>query len=199
MEKNISFTADSYEIQGLFYKGSKKGVVITHPHPLYGGDMNNYIVETIQSAYKNKNYSTLRFNFRGVEKSQGSHDEGKGEQNDVLGAIEYLKQQGCDSITISGYSFGTWVNTMVVYNNSLTHEMTMISPPVAFMDFNPIKPIPNLKLVIAGSHDEIGPPNQIESIINKWNPDAVFKIIKNGDHFYSNQINPLEMILDDYI
>ena len=72
MVKKITFLSETFEIEGLFnQRDENKGVVVTHPHPLYGGDMNNLVVETILHVYHQKGYSTLKFNFRGVGKSQG--------------------------------------------------------------------------------------------------------------------------------
>lgn len=95
MEEKISFLSGDYELEGLFAKVSgDKGVVITHPHPLYGGDMYNPVVNTIASAYQKNGFATLRFNFRGVGKSQGNYDDGIGEQKDVNSAILYLSEMG---------------------------------------------------------------------------------------------------------
>ncbi len=72
MEEKISFISEGHEIEGLFYKNiGNKGVAVTHPHPLYGGDMYNSVVEAIVRVYQKKGYSTLRFNFRGVGRSRG--------------------------------------------------------------------------------------------------------------------------------
>jgi len=91
MEESISFLSESYQLEGLLDKSSiDNGVVITHPHPLYGGDMNNFIVDLIVRAYQKKGFTTLRFNFRGTGKSQGSYDDGTGEQEDVHAALSTL-------------------------------------------------------------------------------------------------------------
>ncbi|MBT8350657.1 MAG: alpha/beta hydrolase, partial [Deltaproteobacteria bacterium] len=88
MEERITFLSENYQLEGLLDKSSTdSGVVITHPHPLYGGDMNNFIVDLIASAYKKKDFTTLRFNFRGTGKSQGSYADGTGEQEDVCSAV----------------------------------------------------------------------------------------------------------------
>ncbi|MBW1727755.1 MAG: alpha/beta hydrolase, partial [Deltaproteobacteria bacterium] len=80
MVKKITFISENYEIEGLFNKRDEtRGVVVTHPHPLYGGDMYNMVVETIVHVYNIKGYSTLKFNFRGVGESRGQYDNGVGE------------------------------------------------------------------------------------------------------------------------
>ena len=91
MAEKIRFLSDGYEIEGRLEKSSlQRGVVITHPHPLYGGDMHNNVVAAIERVYRQKSYTTLRFNFRGVGNSQGSYGNGVGEQEDVRAAISNL-------------------------------------------------------------------------------------------------------------
>ena len=117
MEEKITLTAGRYRLEGYWQAGARgTGAVITHPHPLYGGTMNNPVVETVQSAYQQYGYATLRFNFRGVGGSQGNFDNGLGEQNDVRAAISYVENMDVSAIDLAGYSFGAWVNTGVVTN-----------------------------------------------------------------------------------
>ncbi|RLJ02607.1 MAG: alpha/beta hydrolase, partial [Candidatus Aenigmatarchaeota archaeon] len=110
-EEKVFFQAGDVKIEGMLYNApGEKGAVVTHPHPLYGGDMHNNVVETVVQAYREKGYATLRFNFRGVGRSTGSYDEGIGEQEDVRAALAYLTGTGKTSIDLAGYSFGAWVN-----------------------------------------------------------------------------------------
>jgi len=93
MEEKIYFLSGKYELEGLIDNNSTgNGVVISHPHPLYGGDLQNFIVDLIARAYQKKDFTTLRFNFRGAGKSQGSYDDGAGEREDVGSALSTLKQ-----------------------------------------------------------------------------------------------------------
>src|SRR3990172_254396 len=90
--------------------GASAGVVICHPHPLYGGDMDNPVVVRVQEACAAEGLATLRFNFRGVGGSSGTHGEGGGEQDDARAALEALEQKaGTAALAIAGYSFGAWI------------------------------------------------------------------------------------------
>ena len=196
MEEKIIFLSDGHEIEALIDKNnSSKGVVITHPHPLYGGDMHNDVVVTICQAYQKKDYTTLRFNFRGVGSSQGSYSDGVGEQQDVRTAISYLKDMGTTHIELAGYSFGAWVNAMTFNKTSQLASMIMVSPPVAFIDFKEISNLECLTLIATGSRDEIAPPHQIDQLKTKWNPQALFEIIEGADHFYWGYLDQLESVL----
>ena len=201
MVEKIKFLSENYEIEGLLNKRDKnKGVVITHPHPLYGGDMYNLVVETIVHVYNIKGYSTLKFNFRGVGKSRGQYDNGVGEQKDVLAALSFLADMGMERIDLAGYSFGAWVNAHVaILEDIFVEDMVMVSPPVGFMDFHAISAMNVLKFVITGSRDDIAPVDAVKKMLPIWNPDARFEIIDGADHFYGGYLEQLESLLSSCI
>ena len=198
-EERIFLMAGAVKIEGLLQTLSgDKGVVISHPHPLYGGSMHNNVVESLVQAYQQAGYTTLRFNFRGVGSSQGEYDNGQGEQEDVKAALHYLAEQGKNVVDLAGYSFGAWVNALTRPDGDIVRRMVMVSPPVAFLDFGSVEPLPQLRLVIAGSRDEIAPPELIKTILPNWNSNARLEIIEGADHFYGGHTGKLESILADY-
>ena len=199
-EEPVFFMSGTLQIQGLLQtKPGDKGVVITHPHPLYGGSMHNNVVESLVHAYQQAGYATLRFNFRGVGSSHGEYSDGTGEQEDVKAALHYLAEQGKNVVDLAGYSFGVWVNVLTQPERDTVHRMVMVSPPVAFLDFGPPQSIPQLRLVVAGSRDEIAPPELIKTILPNWNSSARLEIIEGADHFYGAYTEKLESILTDYL
>jgi uncharacterized protein len=200
MEKPVTFQSDGNILEGLLKEGTEEaGVVISHPHPVYGGDMDNPVVESIARVYAEKGFATLRFNFRGVGGSQGHYGEGIGEQDDVRAAMAYLRQTGSREIGLAGYSFGAWVNARVGCNDIDNPGMVMVSPPAAFLDFNPLEPLPCLKIVVTGGRDDIAPATQLHPMVFQWNPAARFEIIDTGDHFYSATLTQLRTILNTVI
>ena len=200
MEERISFLSENYQLEGLLDKSSiENGVVITHPHPLYGGDMHNFIVDLIARAYQKKSFTTLKFNFRGAGKSQGSYDDGAGEQEDVRAALSTLKQMEIKKIDLAGYSFGAWVNALAISEDNAVRNMIMVSPPVSFLDFSPVNSIPCLKLVVTGSRDDIAPADRIKTMQPSWNRNAHLKVINGADHFYSGCLDELESVLSSHI
>jgi alpha/beta superfamily hydrolase len=200
MEEKITFMSDIYQLEGLFKRGtSGKGVVITHPHPLYGGDMHNSVVTAMMQVYQKHDYTTLRFNFRGVGNSQGTYADGRGEQEDVRAALAYLADLGIQHLNLAGYSFGTWANAHLTCRDDGVEAMVMVSPPAAFMDFGAIGSLDCLKLIITGSRDEIAPSGLINQLIPKWNPQARFEIIEGADHFYGGYLDRLQAVLGSCI
>ena len=199
-EDKISFMSDALELEGLIRDmPGDKGVVVTHPHSLYGGNMHNNVVESLINVYQQTGYSTLRFNFRGVGGSQGVYDQGQGEQEDVKSALLYLFENGKNTVDLAGYSFGAWVNGLAALKEDAFQRMIMVSPPVAFLDFDSMLPTPKLELVIAGSQDQIAPVELIEAILPKWNPLARLEVIEGADHFYLGYTAQLENIVAGYL
>jgi len=184
-ENTIYFRSGELEMEGLYHIDHfKKGVIITHPHPLYGGDMLNPVVEAIAAAYQKCGFATLRFNFRGAGNSTGTYDQGVGEQEDVAGALDFMESEGLQEVHLSGYSFGAWVNAMALRGGLAVQGMTMVAPPVAFIDFEDGIRLPMLSAVVTGSRDEIAPPGLIRPLMDQWNPDAHIDIIDGADHFF---------------
>jgi alpha/beta superfamily hydrolase len=196
MEDKINFYSEGYEIEGILEKGNNgKGVVITHPHPLYGGNMHNNVVAAISRAYRKAGHTSLKFNFRGVGGSGGEYDDGIGEQNDVRAAVAYLDNLGMAKIDLAGYSFGSWVNALSINTMDQVENMIMVSPPVAFIDFGSMSDLDKLKLIVTGSRDDIAPAERIKNLYRGWNPAAHLEVIKGADHFYGGYLDELEAVL----
>lgn len=195
METPIIFKSGSLNIEGLLQRQPGRfGVVITHPHSLYGGEMYNSVVETICKAYAKKGYSTLRFNFRGVGQSEGVFDNGCGEGEDVLAAVQYLLQAGLEKLHLTGYSFGARVIAGISPPNEVISQ-TFIAPPVAFMDFSKIGNVPRLQTVITGENDAIAPMAEISKYLQEWNPAAQLHVLESCDHFFGNALDKLTSTL----
>ncbi|MBW2709911.1 MAG: alpha/beta fold hydrolase [Deltaproteobacteria bacterium] len=161
--------------------------------------MQNNVVESLVKACKKAGYATLRFNFRGVGRSEGQYDEGVGEQADVRGAVAYLKDLGMASVDLAGYSFGAWVNARAIGDLNDVVRMIMVSPPVNFMDFSFLQYTPKIQLIIAGSRDDIAPPDMIQKMLPGWNKDSAFHIIQGADHFYGDETGKIEAIVGDFL
>jgi len=199
-EERIFLEADGLQIEGLFedFQG-EKGVVISHPHPLYGGSMHNNVVQAVAQAYREQGYSTLRFNFRGVEKSEGDFDNGNGEKEDVQSALQYLTKFGKTKIDLAGYSFGSWVNALGIEAFKEAERLIMVSPPVDFIDFGFLKHSPKIQLVICGTLDDIAGYKKVEKMLPLWNHEATFRVIEGADHFYLGYEGEIKSIIREFL
>ena len=199
MEEERFIDCKGTAIEALLEKKSGRfGLVVTHPHPLYGGDMHNPVVDIVRRAFSQHGFTTLRFNFRGTGRSQGRFDNGRGEQDDVRAAIDFVKGLRVETIVLAGYSFGAWVNALSGAGANWPLRMMMVSPPVAFIDFVDVQSLPELDLVITGQLDEIAPAGQIAALMPAWNRQAKLEIIPGADHFYSQAGSGLDQVVGRY-
>jgi uncharacterized protein len=198
-EERINIKNGPEIIEGLFCKAlAEKGVVICHPHPLMGGSMHNNVVEALQSAFAAENFSTLRFNFRGVGASTGSYDEGRGEKEDILAACSYLKKLGLKELIFAGYSFGAWVGSKILEENDNPFTFNIcVSPPVDYFNFEWDKLKNKINLLICGDRDQFCALNVLRTVAKKIN--APLEIISGADHFYMGKEKELINILQKYI
>jgi hypothetical protein len=196
-EERIIFSSGDLSLEGLLSRGeSDRGVVISHPHPLYGGEMRNQVVGIIREVLAGKGWTTLRFNFRGVGRSQGEYGEGVGEQEDLRAAVRYLKELGIKEIFLAGYSFGAWVNARAALDDPDVKGSILVAPPQAMMDFSFLKDDSKTRLVIAGERDAYGPVEEIMKIVGKMNPSPPVIVISGADHFFNGSTADLVRVLE---
>lgn len=199
-EEKIFFDAEGLKIEGLLeHLPGDRGVVVTHPHPLYGGSMHNDVVETVVRAYREREYSTLRFNFRGVGGSEGRHDRGVGEREDVGAALSYLAGLGKTRIDLAGYSFGAWVNALGAASFEAAHRFVMVAPPLNFLDFSSLGPCSRTALVIVGSRDPFADVEAVRGMLRSWNSEACLRVIDGADHFYGARMEVLRETLAGFL
>ncbi len=200
MESQITIQGKTVRLEGVLdQNSSQKAVIVTHPHPLYGGDMDNPVVMTIAGAFFEKGFTTLRFNFRGTGNSTGTFDNGNGEQEDILAAMDFLLDKGFEKIHLAGYSFGSRMNASLVSKGCKVKDHVMVSPPAAFMSFDDIEKMPHTGLIVTGRNDEIAPPDLILKHMKRWAISPRFDVIENCDHFYSGCLKKLKLILAGYL
>ena len=116
----------------------KKLVVLSHPHPLHGGTMNNKVVTTMERTFQSLGYATVAYNFRGVGQSEGEYSHGEGEQADLLAVIKWAKQRfKTEHLTLAGFSFGSYVALKVAHSKQIeVNALCTVAPPVGLYDFS---------------------------------------------------------------
>lgn len=198
-EERITFPSGPLVLEALLARGAvDKGVVISHPHPLYGGEMRNPVLDAIQEVFAEKGWATLRFNFRGVGRSQGKYDQGMGEQDDVRAAVRFLKDLGIREIVLAGYSFGAWINAQAALDLPEVAQSILVAPPQAMLDFSFLKEDTKTRLVIAGEWDSFGPLEELRQIFGGLKHPPTFKIIAEADHFFGGATSALKKALEDF-
>jgi len=200
MNSNITITCGNIKLEAVLNKNSEhRAVILCHPHPLYGGNMDNPVVGTIEQSFFEQGFTTLKFNFRGTCSSTGMFDNGIGEQDDIRSVVSYLIKDGYKKIWLAGYSFGARMNASVVSTGCEVEDHIMVSPPMGFMSFDDIDKMPSTGLIVTGASDEIAPPDLVQKTIDRWRITPQFKCIENCDHFYSGCLDELKSVLTAYL
>jgi uncharacterized protein len=175
--------------------------VVCHPHPLGGGTMHNKVVFRAASALNDAGLVTLRFNFRGVGQSTGTHDEGRGEREDVLTALAYLAEQYPDKqITLCGFSFGARVGLEVGLTAERVTRLISIGTPVDKYDFSFLAGCRKPILFVQGERDEFGAPDELRKVIAQIPPDVAVQlvVIAGADHFFVDHLDELKAAITSW-
>lgn len=204
----IFFSGPEGRIEGRYHHNETKGapiVVVLHPHPLYGGTMNNKITYNLYHTFVRCGFSALRFNFRGIGKSQGKFDDGIGELADAATALDWIQQQNMDASAcwIAGFSFGAWISMQLLMRRPEINGFIAVSPPANLYDFGFLSPCPTAGLITMGDRDEIVSEEAVSKLAAKLagqkGANLEYKIIKGADHYYRNNLDALNIITEDYI
>jgi alpha/beta superfamily hydrolase len=221
-EKTIRFRNGDVELDGRIHlagdlpNGWPRGCVVCHPHPVYGGDMNNGVVVAITAALAAKGISTLRFDFRGVGASGGTHGGGGPEIGDARAAVAALRAAtGIDRIAIAGYSFGSVVALHVAADELQNADdadggvdaVAAIAPPLAMFDASFVSGIEGALLLVAGDRDQYCPREQLEALEGMpIDPGVVctmnstdHAIVKGADHFFGGYEERLGEIVAEWV
>ena len=187
-------------------KGSNAPIaLLLHPHPQHGGTMNNKVVYSLFRAFARRGFSTLRFNFRGVGRSQGTFARGEGELADAASALDWLQTynpntSGC---WIGGFSFGAWIGMQLLMRRPEIDSFISVAPPASMFDFSFLAPCPSSGLIVQGDKDDIIPPESVQKLVNKLSHQRDIKIdyriVPGANHFFNDQMPALEAIIDNYL
>lgn len=191
-------------LEARYHHNATKGaplVLILHPHPLYGGTMNNKIVYNLYQNFVDCGFSTLRFNFRGVGKSQGKYDEGIGEMADAATALDWLQQQNPDAgvCWIAGFSFGAWIAMQLLMRRPELEGFVAVSPPANLYDFSFLTPCPSTGLITMGNRDDVVQEEAVSKLAARLSNQVQYNVIDGADHYYRNQLAELSTLVKDYV
>lgn len=183
-------------IEGLLqeYEGADHSLiaVVCHPHPLYGGTLHNKVAHRVASTLHTRGAAVLRFNFRGVGKSEGTHDRGRGELDDGLVVLETLRRRyPAARVWVAGFSFGSWVASRMAAAESAVERLIMIAPPVHTQTFEEMRDSPVPKLVVQGTADEICKPENLARVFPTWADPKRLVEVPGGSHFFDRQLADL--------
>ena len=190
-EERVFIPSDGVQLEGLLSiqeaSSFKGGVILCHPHPRYGGDMDHPVVTTCAEVASQEGFSTLRFNFRGVGESQGFYGEGIAERRDVKAAADYLYSRlkhDHSPLILVGYSFGAWAGFPIAVEDERFEGMVAVAPPLGIYDFGFLKGCRKKKLFIAGDKDLFCPVALLEKWYQQLDGPKSLSVIPGADHFF---------------
>ena len=195
-------------LEAKYFKSKRKGApvaIVLHPHPQYGGTMNNRVVQEIYNVFIRNGFSVLRFNFRGVEKSEGTFDNGQGELSDAAAALDWIERENQDysQCWVSGFSFGSLICMQLIMRRPEVTKFVCVAPQPNVYDFTFLAPCPTSGQIIFGESDELVPKTNIDDLKNRLsnqkNIEVDFSSIKNANHFFKTKEEDLKNIIDKYI
>ncbi len=179
--------------------------LMLHPHPQHGGTMNNKVIYALYNAFAERGFSVLRFNFRGVGRSQGRFDRGEGELSDAASALDWLQtyNPNASACWIAGFSFGAWIGMQLLMRRPEITGFISVAPPANIYDFSFLAPCPSSGLMVQGDRDDIVPHESVAKLVQKLSNQRDikidYKIVKGANHFFSDHLDQLKHIVDEYL
>lgn len=184
-------------------EGATHAALVCHPHPLYGGTLHNKVVFHTMKALNKFGYPVLRINFRGAGLSQGEHDHGGGEADDVRTALDWLDHEFHLPMIFAGFSFGAAVGLRVACADARVEAVIGLGLPVDAIedrvyDFGYLRDCTKPKLFVSGDRDQFGPRGKLESLVAALPEPKKLVIIKGADHFFEGRLQELRNSLESW-
>ena len=195
-------------IEGRYQHGKQTSApiaVMLHPNPQHGGTMNNKVVYALFQAFQRRGFAVLRFNFRGVGRSQGKFDRGEGELSDAASALDWLQtyNPNASACWIAGFSFGAWIGMQLLMRRPEISGFISVSPPANMYDFGFLAPCPSSGLVLQGDSDDIVPQESVNKLVQKLSHQRDiqidYRIVEGANHFFHDRIDQMAAEVDDYL
>lgn len=204
----VIFPGPEGRLEGRYHPSEDRDApiaIILHPDPKFGGTMNNKVVYNLHYAFLGMGFTVLRFNFRGVGRSQGEYDQGVGELSDAASALDYLQSLNPNArqCWIAGFSFGAWIGMQLLMRRPEVTGFISVAPPANMYDFSFLAPCPSSGLIINGSADRVVPPASVEELSAKLKQQKgiiiTHQVVEEAGHFFENQMDTLIGSVEDYV
>ena len=204
----VFFNGPAGRLEGRFHPAKQRGApiaVVLHSHPQFGGTMNNQIVYNTYYNFAERGFSVLRFNFRGVGRSQGAFDHGQGELSDAASALDWAQSISPEARAcwIAGVSFGSWIGMQLLMRRPEIEGFISIAPPANRFDFSFLAPCPSSGLFVHGDKDRVAPLKEVLALIEKLKTQKGIvidqQIIPGANHFFDGKLQPLMETVTGYL
>lgn len=204
----VIFPGPEGRLEGRFSPGPRPRApvaMILHPHPAAGGTMNERITQALFKTFQRRGFATLRFNFRGVGKSEGEFDQGVGELSDAASALDWVQSihAEAEQTWVAGASFGAWIGMQLLMRRPEVRGFISIAPPASMYDFTFLAPCPASGIIIQGAADEVATPSGTQKLVDKLRTQKHITIhheeIPRANHFFAHEMEALMASVDNYL
>lgn len=204
----IILTGNVGRIEARYYhsKNSRAPLaLVLHPNPLQGGTMNNRVTVALYNAFVENGFSAIRFNFRGVGKSEGVHDKGEGELTDTAAVLDWIQSinHGQRKLWVAGFSFGALIGMQLLMRRPEISGFISVCPPCNLYDFSFLAPCPVSGMIINGANDQICPTEHVDKLVEKLNAQRGisidYRVIPDCDHSFKDHLDTIKSCVTDYI
>ena len=208
MMPEVTINGPEVRIEGRYLHAPEPNAPIAlmlHPHPQHGGTMNNKVVYSMYQTFVARGFSTLRFNFRGVGRSQGSYTGGEGELSDAATALDWLQTYNPNAkyCWIGCFSFGAWIGMQLLMRRPEITGFVSIAPPANMFDFTFLATCPASGIMVQGDQDDIVTPESVKKLVDKLSAQRgitiTHTVINGANHFFGQQIDQLTDIVGTYL
>ena len=202
--ESVTIPGPAGSLEGLLEWDSSSAprftVVVCHPHPQFGGTLHNKVVFRAAKAGVRAGAAALRFNFRGVGKSEGEYDGGAGERDDVRAGLDYLVTRFPDRpVCLMGFSFGAWVGLAVGAEDARVPYLVGLGLPVASADLGFLRPVTKPKLIVQGTEDVYGPRQPVEALFRSLAEPKRIHWVEGADHFFTGRLDEVQAVIQSYL
>ena len=204
----VIFNGPAGRIEGRFQPAKRRNApiaMVLHPHPQIGRTMNNQIIYQLYYMFAKRDFAVLRFNFRGVGRSQGAFDHGQGELSDAASALDWAQSIHPDARAcwIAGFSFGAWIGMQLLMRRPEIEGFISIAPPANLHDFSFLAPCPSSGLIVHGDIDKVVPLKDVQNLVDKLKTQKGIvieqRVLEGANHFFEDRVDPLLEICSDYL
>jgi alpha/beta superfamily hydrolase len=194
-------------LEALLNQGGENAThaaLVCHPHPLYGGTLHNKVVFHTMKALNSFGFPVLRFNFRGAGLSQGKHDDGRGEVDDVRAGLEWLNEQFHLPLIFAGFSFGAAVGLKAACSDERVEAVIGVGAPLSAVesrnyDFSFLGDCSKPKLFVSGECDQYGPRAKLEKLVESIPAPKNLVIVPGADHFFEGRLRELRESIEAWV
>ena len=202
----IDLPGPAGKLEGLLNTGAETAshaALVCHPHPQFGGTMHNKVVYQAAKALNGFGFPVLRFNFRGVGLSQGEYDSGRGEEDDVRAALDWLEREFSLPVIVAGFSFGATMALRAAYRDPHVAALISLGTPLKAQDrvytYDFLRDCTLPKLFVSGERDPFGPRAELEKMFALLPEPKKLVLIEAGDHFFEGRLAELRRAIEDWV